>query len=435
MSLLAMSVSHRTAPFDVIEKVTLAAADASEVSRHATELDHVRECLTLATCNRVDMYFDTDSVDETVTDVIGLLARSTGVPAAALEANVRIVTEDKAISHIFRVAAGLDSMVLGEVQILGQLRDALTRSQLDDTIGPELNAVVQKALKAGKRAHAETGIDRFAPSVVTAALDQAGERIADSNTQFLIAGAGTMSVLAVLTLVDRGVSPAQIVVSNRAFGRALDLAERHGITAVKWEALDRALLDCDVLISCTGAADVIFPAARLAPAVAARTPQSTELLVLDLALPRDVGAKVRDLDGVRVIDLETLRDLSADHEREAALVEVESIVEWDIAAHIASRRSALVAPTVTALHDKARDVVELEFSRVESRLAGLDPVVRQEVYVAMQRVARKLIHRPTVRLKEIAVANDVDAHIFSLSELFELGSEVDGTLLSKAGDA
>jgi glutamyl-tRNA reductase len=236
MSLLALSVSHRTAPFDVIEKVTLAAADASEVSRHATELDHVRECLTLATCNRVDMYFDTDSVDETVTDVIGLLARSTGVPAAALESNVRIVTEDKAIAHIFRVAAGLDSMVLGEVQILGQLRDALTRSQLDDTIGPELNAVVQKALKAGKRAHAETGIDRFAPSVVTAALDQAGERIADPHTRFLIAGAGTMSVLAVLTLVDRGVSPAQIVVSNRAFGRALDLAERHGITAVKWEA-------------------------------------------------------------------------------------------------------------------------------------------------------------------------------------------------------
>ncbi len=434
MSIVALSVSHQNAPIELLERVTLSANQASELARELSELDHVRECLTLATCNRVEVYLVTEEASGAIIGVLDVMARHCSIDVAKLRAHLDILLEDDAIAHVFRLAAGLKSMVLGEGQILGQLRDALTRSQLDDTIGPELNAVMQKALKAGKRAHAETEIDCFAPSIVTAALDQVRDRLSTDSTRFLIAGAGTMSVLSVLTLLDRGVAPRLISVANRAHGRALDLAEKHGINAVRWESLDVALLNVDVLITCTGAADVIFDVPRLRPRLEGRGTPSDQFVVLDLALPRDVAPEVRSLANVDVIDLETLRDSVGDLARDAALLDVQSIVEWDLAAHFASRREAQAMPTVVALHDKARDVVETEFARLDTRLAELDGEKRAEIKKALQRVARKLIHEPTVRLKTQAAANPVEVDVESLAAILLAENLEDTGSLIGAGE-
>lgn len=423
MSFLVMSVSHQNAPFDVLERATLTAAEASDLAHEITELEHVRECLALATCNRVEVYLATESVDGTIAKVVDLMAKHCELDATAVRQHAEVSTDDAAISHLFRLAAGLESMVLGEGQVLGQLRDALTRSQLDDTIGPELNSIMQQALRAGKRAHAETGIDSFAPSVVTAALAQAGSRIEESDVRFVIAGAGTMSVLAVVTLLERGVRPELISVSNRALGRALDLSEKHGVAAVRWEALDEAIAEADVLITCTGAMDVIFDQERIAKVVDLRRKPGTEFTILDLALPRDVGTGVRDLDGVTVIDLATLTDHETDQQRYEALAAVQTIVDWEIAGQLAARRHALVMPTVVALREKAREVVDVEFARIDARLSGLDSQVRQEVQTALQRVAQKLIHAPTVRLKELSEAQATESHTETLATLFELTPE------------
>lgn len=420
MSFLALSLSHQSAPFEILERATLTASEASDLAREITELDHVRESLTLATCNRVELYVATEAPEETIADTVALLSRHSTLGSTEVRQHARVLIEDEAISHVFRLAAGLESMVLGEGQVLGQLRDALTRSQLDDTVGPELNAIMQQALRAGKRAHAETGIDRFAPSVVTAALAQVGARIDETGNRFLITGAGTMSVLAVVSLLERGVRPELITVSNRALGRALDLAEKYGVTAVRWEALDKALLNADVLITCTGATDVIFDAARLAPAIVAQLDRGAQFTILDLALPRDVGPDVRALEGVTVVDLATLANGEADQQRVDALAQVEAIVDWEIAGQLAARRHALVMPTVVALREKAREIVDAEFMRVESRLAGFDEQTRSEVKSALQRVAQKLIHAPTVRLKELSEAQKTEVHTDTLATLFEL---------------
>ena len=380
------------------------------------------------------MFLASDAPDRAVDAVVEQLAQHGEIDAAFVNKSVQVFRNDDAVSHAFRLAAGLESMVQGEGQVLGQLRDALTRSQLDDTVGTELNSIVQKALKAGKRAHAETDIDRFAPSIVAAALDQAAAKFPCPPATFLVAGAGTMSVLAVRTLIDRGINPANISVANRAHGRALDLAEEHGVQAVRWEDLDTALVGAHALITCTGAADVIFDEKRLSAPAVARANESVPLVVLDLALPRDVASSVRLLDNVKVIDLESLSDVPQNADRAAALADVESIVEWDIAAHLAERRQESVTPTVVALHDRARDVVDSEYARIEPRLADLDPQVREDVKDALQRVARKLIHEPTMRLKSLAATSNGQADLESLTALLLAEKSAQSSLLEQVGE-
>lgn len=434
MTVVVVSISHRHASFDLLERVTLTANEASALAQTLTELDFVRESLTLATCNRVEVFLASDAPDRAVESVVEKLAEHGEINADSLRPDLRVFRNDAAVTHAFRLAAGLESMVQGEGQVLGQLRDALTRSQLDDTVGPELNSIVQKALKAGKRAHAETDIDRFAPSVVAAALDQAAVKAPWPPARFLVAGAGTMSVLSVRTLIDRGIDPARISVANRAHGRALDLAEQFGIRAVRWEDLDSALLDAHALITCTGAAGVIFDELRFAAVLAARAGDSVPFVILDLALPRDVALGVRSLANVEVIDLESLHDFPPDAERADALADVESIVEWDIAAHLAERRQASVTSAVVALHDRARDVVDSEFARVQARLADLDPQVSEDVREALQRVARKLIHEPTMRLKNIAATSNGQADLESLAALLLAEKSAQTSLLKQVGE-
>jgi glutamyl-tRNA reductase len=320
-------------------------------------------------------------------------------------------------------------MILGESQILGQVRDALHSAQAESTVGSALNALFQQALRIGKRGHAETGIDRLAPSIVTAGLDAAGPVVDADDTRFLVAGAGTMASLAVRTLIDRGVAPHRIMVANRTYQRAYALVATFGVSAVRWQAMDVELSAADVLISCTGASGVVFDRARVEKAAAGRP-----MVLIDLALPRDIDADVREIDGVDLVDLQVLSQLAANAELAADVVQVQSIVASEVRTFLAAKAASHITPTVIALRTMATDIVAAEQARIESRLPNLTDDERADVRKALHRVAEKLIHAPTVRVQQLIDGPADLTYADALADLFALDQKaVDA--VTRAGEA
>lgn len=410
-----VGLSHRSAPVDVLERVAMDTDAAVKLSHLALEVPSVSEAAIVSTCNRVEFYVEAERFHGSVEELARLLAEQAHLSTNELLPHIYVQYDEAAVSHLFRVAAGLESMILGESQILGQVREALLRGQAESTVGTSLNTLFQQALRIGKRGHAETGIDRLAPSIVTAALDASGSVVDDPQTRFLVAGAGTMSLLAVRTLIERGVEPGRIWVANRTFQRAFALVATYGVGAVRWESLDVELAAADVLITCTGAAGVVFDADRISRAARGRS-----LTVLDLALPRDVAHDVRDLPGVRVIDLEVLAAGAPPESAAEDVAQVREIVESELGAFLAGRSQAKVTPTVVALRSMATEVVAGEIARMESRLTGLDEAQLNEVRTAMRRVAEKLIHQPTVQVKELIEGPEKLTYADALAHLFQL---------------
>jgi glutamyl-tRNA reductase len=321
------------------------------------------------------------------------------------------------VQHLFAVAGGLDSMVVGEQQILGQLRSALQCAREEATVGRALGALVDGALRAGKRVHAETGIDRAGRSLVSVGLDLAAEMFGDlTGRRVVLVGAGSMSALAGTTLRRHEVG--EVVVVNRTAARAERLATTLDGRAEPVERLADELPAADLLVSCTGAVGTVVPADVVAAAMAARPERP--LFVLDLALPRDVDPAVRRVPGVRLVDLESLRSVLEDDEVARDVEHARRILTDEVAAHIARQRSERVAPTVTALRARAQQVVDAELARLTSRLPELDDKAAREVRSTVSRVVDKLLHEPTVRVKELAGSPDGDSYAEVLRELFAL---------------
>ncbi len=416
MSLLVVGLSHHSAPVEVLERVVLGPVEAAEFAR-AARTANVSEAVVVSTCNRVEVYLEAEVVERGVWQAIEQLADGAGLDPETLRKQAYVHLDQAAVAHLFRVAGGLDSMAVGESQILGQIRESLQRAQADSTVGTNLNALFQQALRVGKRPHAETGIDRSAPSVVSAAFDAAGEVIA-KESKFLVAGAGSMSVLAVQTLIDRGIEPSQIHVANRSFDRGVVLVTSFGVSAVRWEDLDEELATADVLITCTSAADLVFDTERIAAAVTG----GRAMTVIDLALPRDVAHDVRELATVKVIDLEVLSQSPGTAPATEDLKQVRRIIEEEVQAFILGSAQAQVAPTVIALRALANSIVAAETQRLESLLGEVSEAQRSEIQTALQRVAEKLIHPPTVRIKEAAASTAGLGYAEALVHLFRLDS-------------
>lgn len=430
MSVLIVGMSHKSAPVDVLEQASLDTDAAVKLSQRLLENDYVSESAVISTCNRVELYVEAERFHGTVEDMSNLLADHSGLHRDELVRHVYVHYDEKAVAHLFSVAAGLDSMILGESQILAQVRDALSMGQAEATIGPALNTLFQQALRIGKRGHAETGIDRLAPSIVTAGFDIAGDVLRRSSARILVAGAGTMASLAVRTLVERGVEPQRIWVANRTFQRAFQLVAAHGVSAVRWEALDVELSAADVLITCTGSTGVVFDQSRIADVAAGR-----ELTVVDLALPRDVGAGVGELPGVRVIDLDVLAQHAAQSELADDVRQVQSIVADEVRSFLAAKNASRVTPTVVALRSMATDVVAAETERVLSRLGNqIDDDARDEIRRSLRRVGEKLIHSPTVRVKELVDGPEPLTYADALADLFALDQDAVDAVSSLGGD-
>ncbi len=419
MSVLVVGVSHRTAPVSVLEKVALDAAGVDKLLHAVQTCDHVLESTVLATCNRVEVYAEVDRFHGSVEAVSRLLCELAGDAPESVVPHLYVHYDDGAVAHLFQVAAGLDSMVVGESQILAQTRDALRLGQESAAIGPALNALFQQALRVGKRAHAETGIDRTAPSLVSVALDRAAEHVGDlRGKRAVVVGAGAMASLAVSTLSRAEV--AEVVVVNRTGEGARRLAGQFTARAVELDAVATELVSADVVVSCTGALGTVLTAAEVAEA---RSLASWPLAVVDLALPHDVDPSVADLDGVRLIGLSRLAQELDEGEGAEDVASVREIVAEEVGSYVRARRAAAVTPTLVALRTMATGVVDTELQRLFARVAELDPQVRAEVEQTVRRVADKLMHEPTVRVKELANATGAVSYAAALAELFALNPE------------
>lgn len=416
MSVLVVGISHKSAPVELLERLALDADGTVKLISDVIAGEHVSEATAIVTCNRLEVYAEVDRFHGSVEDLSGLFTERAGQSTEALLPHLYVHYDEGAVSHLFQVAAGLDSMVVGEGQILGQTREALRVGQEHGTVGPALNTLFQQALRVGKRAHAETDIDRAAPSLVTAALERSTVPVGGARA--VVLGAGAMASLAVAHLARGGAG--SISVLNRTAANAERLAAEYAATSVPLSALGDELGAADIVISCTGSPE---PLVRLADVVTARGGSDRPLTVIDLALPHDVDPSVADLPGVELISLAGLADELRGLEATAGVEDVRTIVGQEISAFLAVRRQASVTPTVVALRSMATSVVDAEMDRLASRLPGLDEATRAEVLQTVRRVADKLLHEPTVRVKELADAEPAVSYTAALAELFRLDPE------------
>jgi glutamyl-tRNA reductase len=419
MSILVVGISHRTAPVALLERVALDADGVAKLTLDVAGSPHIDEVVALATCNRVELYLGVERFHAALFDATELLARHTGVAVDELTAHLYVHYENRAVHHLFSVACGLDSMVVGEPQILGQLRTALRAAQDGGTTGRVLHELFQQALRVGKRAHTETGIDRVGASLVGVALDLAAPALDGlAGRSALVVGAGSMSALSAATLGRYGVR--EIVVANRTYVRAEQLAASVDGSAVALDGLLDAMAGVDIVVSCTGAVGTVITADLVARAQARRSDRP--LVVLDLALPHDVDPGVGQVPGVVVIDLARLAEVLAPAQHGDDLVAVRAIVTAETTAFAGWSQAAGVTPTVVALRSRAADVVDAELTRLTGRLPDLDASSREEVAQTVRRVVDKLLHAPTVRMKELATAPGGDTYAQVLRQLFDLDS-------------
>ena len=421
MSLLAVGISHQTAPVALLEQVSMTGDDKVKTLHELVESEHVSEALVLATCNRIEVFAEVDRFHGGITDVSRVLARHAGATVEELSPYVTVYYEDQAIGHLCTVAAGLDSMVVGETQVLGQLRAAYALAQEEGTVGRELHPITQRALRVGKRVHAETGIDKAGASLVSVALDRVTDVLGElAGRPVLVVGAGSMGALAATTLARRG---AAVTVSSRTPASAARLAESIGGRHADLDRLAEEIAAADVLVTCTGATGTVIGT----DVVGDRA--GRPLAVVDLALPRDVEPAVAALPGVHLIDLAMLQGERAAHPgRPVAgsvaaddIAAAHALVELETSLLRAERQAAAVAPTVSALRSQAAEVVDAELLRLSTRLPDLDAKARSEIARTVRRVVDKLLHEPTVRVKELASAPGGTDYADALRALFGLG--------------
>jgi glutamyl-tRNA reductase len=418
MSVLVVGISHNSAPVALLERVALDDDGVHKLISDAAGSEHVTEATVISTCNRVEIYTEVARFHGSVETLSRLLVERAGETTEAMLPHLYVHYDDGAVSHLFQVAAGLDSMAVGEGQILGQTREALRLGQELGTVGPALNVLFQQALRVGKRSRAETGIDQVAPSLVSAALDRSNEAVgAVAGKNVVVVGAGAMAGLATATVARLGA--ARIRVVNRTAGRADRLATEYGARAVALEDLRGELGEADILITCTGASGTLISRDMLAESRTVGRPLS----VIDIALPHDVDPAVASLPGVTLIGLAQLADALHESEAGREVVEVRRIVGDEVTSFLAARRQASVTPTVVALRSMATGVVDAEMARLEGRLPGLDGADLAEIRHAVRRVADKLLHEPTVRVKELVNEQGAVSYAAALAELFALDPE------------
>jgi len=410
VSVLVVGISHNSAPVQLLEQLAIDNDGLHKLVQDVAHSEHVTEAAVIATCNRLEVYSEVDRFHGSVEQLSRLLVERADLRLEDVLPHLYVHYDDGAVSHLFKVTAGLDSMAVGESQILGQARAALQLGQELGTVGPALNTLFQQALRVGKRSHAETDIDKAAPSLVTAALERARSTVGDvAGLRVLILGAGAMAGLATATVSRLGAG--EVVVVSRTAARAERLAKEYGARAAALDNLVEEVGQADIVIACAGArGHLVRPEMIGAQPVA----------LIDLALTRDIDPDCDDLANADLIDLATLAtDLHAS-EAGQEVAAVRGIVSQEVTAFLAARRQAQVTPTVVALRTMATTVVEAEMARLDGRLPDLDDATRDEVLRTVRRVADKLLHEPTVRVKELTNEGGAISYERALAELFAL---------------
>ncbi len=419
MSIVAIGLSHRSTPLSVLERTTIAADDLPKLLADAISRDHLSEAVILSTCNRTEVYAYAERFHGAYQDVRNLLADSSGLPPEAFSDHLYAHYDDDAVQHLFGVAAGIRSAVVGETEILGQVKGAWELARTEGAAQSTLNRLFRQALVVGKRARTETGISQHITSASQAAVAMAADHLGGlEDAKVLVLGAGDMAEGTAKALVAGGVR--ELLVANRTPARAQEIAERLGATAVPMVDFGTSLAASDVLLTSTASPGSVIGVDDLAVINEAR--HGNPLLIVDVAVPRDVDPAVGELDGVTLFDMEDIRGFVARglDARQGEMTGVEAIVGEEADRYRSDTSVRGVAPLVASMWDNAETIRTGELDRFRNRLADLDDAEREAVEALTKGIVAKLLHPPTSELKDSAGTARGERLSDSLRTLFDL---------------
>jgi glutamyl-tRNA reductase len=427
MSILALGISYRRAPVELLERLSFSGDDYPKAYRHLLDMEAVDEGVILSTCNRVEVYGRVTTYHAGFLDLKRFLSESREIGPEEFAEPLYAHYEEEAAEHLFGVAAGIDSMVLGEPQILTQVRQAHLRAEAEGATGAMLSALFRGAIRAGRRARTETAIGASPAAFVEAGADLAERALGglDGRSTVMV-GAGGMAGLAARHLRDRGVGRLRIV--NRSIEPARRLAAKTGGDPAGMERLAEAIGDADVVVSCTGAAGVVIGPETIREAFRTRARGGRPLFLLDLAVPRDVDPEVTNLPGIHLADIDDLRGsldgLGVADGRE--IERVRAVLAEEVSRFRSWRRAAHLAPLIQALQQKGLRIQQAELRRMAPKLADLSERERAAVESVAASIVAKLLHEPIVRLKDLSGPGAGDTYARALAELFGIEFEPGG---------
>jgi glutamyl-tRNA reductase len=417
--LLALGVSHHTAPLELREQLALPEGRAAGVLNALVTEESIAEAAALSTCNRTELYLvATDSV-EAESAALGVLAREAEIPPTELLGPLYSLRGAETARHLYQVTAGLDSMILGEAEIQGQVKRAYELALVEGATGPILNRMFRGALAAGKRARTETAVGEKGVSIPSVAVELAQRNLGDlSERQVLLIGAGETSELTARALAARGSNA--VFIANRGYNRAISLAERFGGRAVRIDDLPLQLARADIVVSTTNSPHHLIERSELEVIMEQR--EGKPLLLIDLAVPRDIDPECREVEGVSLYDVD---EVQAIVERNASGRESEArhaggILDAELARFERWLASQEVMPTVTALRERANAIVSQVLAENATRWESLSPTDRERVEQLARAIANRLLHEPTVRIKGLADRQDAYLQVSALRDLFGL---------------
>jgi glutamyl-tRNA reductase len=421
-TLLAIGVSHKTAPLALRERLALPEGRSASVLRESVRHPEIHEAVAISTCNRTEMYFVTGNPVEAESAALASMARHAGIPPTELVSAIYSLRDDDAVRHLFEVAAGLDSMIVGEAEVQGQVKRAYEIALVEGVTGPISNRLFRDALATGKRARTETGISRLHVSVSSVAVELARATLGELEQRgVLVIGAGENGELAARAFHGRGVQA--VLVANRRYDRAIGLAARFGGAAVRFEDMLPKLIDTDIVVSSTGSPHQIVGREELAVVMEQR--EGRPLLVIDIAVPRDIDPSVRDIPGVTLYDMDDLQREIARNlgSRESEARRARTIVQEEVERFAAWRASLDVVPTISALRERGDQIVEDVLLENSARWTSLSDADRERVEMLARAVVSRLLHEPTLKLKGASVDGESYVYVQALRELFGLDPE------------
>ena len=420
MSVVVVGLNHRTVPLEVLERMTVSDARLPKALHDLTTREHLTEALVLSTCMRTEIYAVAARFHGAILDLRTFLAEWSDTSPDEFADHLYSYYEDSAVAHLFKVASGLDSAVIGEGEILGQVKDAWEMARTEGAAGPMLSGLFRHAVEVGKRARSETAISRGTTSVSQAAVAMAAEHLGSlDGRRVLVLGAGEMGE-GIAQALAGSVGTGEILVANRSRDRATRLARRIGGEAVDFGAVATTLESVDLLLASTGSPSVLIEADDLEVVMEERG--GRPLLIADVAVPRDVAPSAASIPGVTLLDMDDLKAFAQAgiEGRRQEIARVETIIGEEVERYLGSATEREVAPLVADLRTRADEVRLAELERFQARLAALDPRQREAVEALSRGIVAKLLHEPTIRLKAAAGSQQGERLAEALRALFDL---------------
>ena len=418
MSIVVIGINHRTSPVDLLEKMTIADSAMPKALHNLSVRDDIREVVVLSTCNRTEVYAVAERFHGAYDDIRDFFCETSGLTSDEVTPHLFSQHDDAAISHLFEVAAGLDSAVLGEVEVIGQVRDAWERAMAEGVSRSSLNLLFRYALEVGKRARTETGISRSTASVSHAAVEMAHDILGTlEGKHVLVIGAGEMGEGVATALSREGAGSVAVI--NRTASRGEALADKVGARLSQFDNLEAEVAAADVIVSCTGSGSAVLTASTVRTA---RVGVDTPLLVVDIALPRDVESSVGDINGVTLRDLDHLKEWAnrGMEKRAAEVDQVRSIVGEETERFVLEQAQRQAAPLISQLREAVDAIRTAEIERLSGRMADFTEEQRETVETITRGIVAKLLHNPSVSLREAAGSAQGERLSAAVRDLFNL---------------